>query len=170
MINFDTPTNVAFTSLGALPPGQHWSRFDVPGSGAAAGDAHVLVTTIWNRHWSQQGSKRTAKAPAVYRDVNDGSLWYWIGRPGAEAPPTHIAHWNRLTLARESAVPIVGVLKDFATSRCSLLDTFRCTEVRDDLAGDAMWLGLQPARPLLIDLSTVDINERTGMAPRQTAQ
>ena len=164
LINFDTPTNRAFMRLGALPPGQHWSQFDVPRKEVAKGKASVLVTTIWNFHWSLKGSKRTATKPAISRDGNDGSLWYRMGRPDDGAPPTSSSHWNRITLARDSAIPIVGVLKDFSTSRCSLLDTFRCSEVRDDVDGDAVWLNLRPSRPLTVDVETVDIRERTGVA------
>lgn len=159
--DFDTPTNRAFVSLGALPPNRHWSRFDVPRNEALKGKASVLVTTIWNYHWFLDGSTRTATRPAISRDSNDGTLWYNIDRPGAGAPPTSVSHWNRITLARESAIPIVGVLKDFSTSRCSLLDTFRCSEVRDDIDRDAVWLKLEPRRPLTIDLEPVDIRKRT---------
>lgn len=163
-IDFDTPTNRAFMSLGALPPGQHWSQFDVPRKEVAKGKASVLVTTIWNFHWSLQGSKRTATKSAISRDGNDGSLWYRMGRPADGAPPTSSSHWNRIALARELAIPIVGVLKDFSTSRCSSLDTFRCSEVRDDVDGDAVWLHLKPSRPLTIDVGTVEIRKRTGVA------
>lgn len=170
VIDFDTQTNHAFTSLGALPPGQHWSQFDVPLREAAEGNGTVLVTTIWNFHWSRSGSKRTATRPAIARDGRDDSLWYRMPRPGADASSNNSAHWNRITLARELGVPIVGVLKDFSTSRCSLLDTFQCPEVRDDLDGEAVWLRLTPRRPLASDMETVDIHERTGIPLAQDGQ
>ena len=145
-IDFNTPTNKAFEVLGALPPGQHWSRFDVPGDEAATGHATVLVMTIWNNHWSLHGRKRVAKEPAIHRDINDGSLWYRMGRPGSEASPTHTAHWKRLMLARDQGVRAIGVLKDYSTSRCSLRHTFQCTAVVDDVSGGSVWIGLQPGQ------------------------
>jgi hypothetical protein len=166
-IAFDTPTNVAFQSLGALPPGQHWSRFDVPGKAAAIGQAHVLVTSIWNYHWSKQGAKRVAKGPAIYRNIQDASLWYRMGRPSHESPPTHVAHWNRIMLAREKGVRIVGVLKDFSTSQCSLQDTFDCNEVLDDINGGAAWIRLRPSRPLSIEVTAVNIREHVGGGGRR---
>ena len=164
-IDFRTPTNAAFKSLGALPPGQHWSRFDVPQKEAARGGASVLVTTIWNFHWQLRGSKRTRKEPAIYRDVVDRELWYRMERPGRGAPPTSASHWNRITLARELKIPIIGVLKDFSTSRCSLADTFRCQDIRDDVTGDAVWLHLKSSRPLASEATVVDIRLVTAPGP-----
>jgi len=161
-IDFDTPTNTAFVALGALPPGQHWSRFDVPAKQAAEGKASVLVTSIWNFHWSHRGSTRVATRPAVSRDTASGTLWCRMDRPGLDAVPTGTAHWNRIRLARELAVPIRGVLKDYSTSRCSLSDTFVVVDVRDDVGGEALWLQLQPVRPLVTEVNAVDIREVTG--------
>lgn len=168
-INFDIPTNSAFQSLGALPPGQHWSQFDVHRKDAAQGKANILVTTMWNYHWSLQGSQRSPTRPAISRD-SDGSLWYHMSRPSVGAPTTSSSHWNRIALARELAIPIVGVLKDFSTSRCSLLDTFKCIEVRDDVDGEGVWLKLQPSRPLLSETARVDIRKRTGVASAKDGQ
>lgn len=164
---FDTPTNVAFTMMGALPPGQHWSRFDVPGKAATSGNASLLVTTVWNYHWKSSDSGREATRPAVSRDVLDGSLWYRMRLPADGAPPTDIAHWNRITLARESGIPIRAILKDFATSRCSVSDTFECTGIFDDVTGDSIWLRLRPTRALAIEVQIINIGDHIGPVPRK---
>ena len=151
MIDFDTPTNEAFEQLHARPPGQHWSQFDVPLDAARNGEAKVLVTTIWNKDWTKVGKRRQPTKPAISQDLVDGSLWYRNERPSSSESTNAKSHWDRLALARERSIRIIGVLKDFATSRCSMLDTFQCTEIREDLSGDTVWLRLQPARPLDID-------------------
>jgi 5-methylcytosine-specific restriction protein A len=66
-------------------------------------------------------------------------------------------------LAREKHIPILGILKDYATGRCSICDTFECEEVRDSVSGDSMWLRLKPARLLNVEVSKVDIAEITGI-------
>ena len=166
MSEFDTRTNEAFEQLGALPPGQHWSQFDVSLKEAHKGAARVLVTTLWNFHWSEVDGKRQAREPAISRDPSDGSLWYRVSR-SKTSTSTNASHWARIALARKLGVPIVGVLKDFATSRCSMSDTFQCKDVRDDLSDDSRWLQLQPIRPLAINLGTVNIHARTGLPAAQ---
>lgn len=163
MIDFDTQTNAAFEQLRARPPGQHWSQFDVSLDAARSGAAHVLVTTIWNAHWTVVASRRQATKPAISQDIIDGSLWYRIGRPELPASVNAASHWDRISLARERRIPIVGILKDFATSRCSMRDTFRCSEARLDVSGHAIWLRLEPARPLVATVEFVDIAWVTGI-------
>lgn len=132
---------------------------------AADGKAAVLVTTIWNFHWKRQGSKRVSTEPAIFGDKSDGSLWYRMGPPHRSAPPTSKAHWKRIELARQFGIPVFGVLKDYSTSRCSLLDTFKIVDIRDDVGDGAIWFQLHPDRPFEGALSSVDIRERTGSVP-----
>ena len=50
MTSFSTSHDQAFLHLGARAPGQQWSAFDVTKELAEAGEAKLLVTTIWNFH------------------------------------------------------------------------------------------------------------------------
>jgi hypothetical protein len=158
---FETPTNQAFRVLGARAPGQHWSQFDVPREQANAGQATLLVTTTWNFHWRQDKGHRTPTEPAISRDSTDGTLWYRMGKPLKGAPVTAAAHWKRLTLARENGIRIIGVLKDFRSSRCSLNHVFDCDGVRDEVDGSAMWLRLRPRGQVGCEVGSVDIREVT---------
>ncbi|CAB3780297.1 HNH endonuclease [Paraburkholderia fynbosensis] len=137
----------AFVRLGALRPGQHWSMFDVPFNLARDGKAKHLVTTIWN-HGSETDSngRRISNGIAILEDSANRTLWYKVPKvkEGANASPNRIAHWNRLELAAESQLPIIGVLKDYRTGRCSLEYVFDCIPATHTIDPAAIWLQLRP--------------------------
>lgn len=143
---FKTPHNEAFRALGARAPSQHWSAFDVTGAEARAGRGHTLVTTIWNVHSVQDSEGQWHPShDAICRDKNDGTFWYSMGpRPARAALPTRVAHWNRLQIAFEKGLPIIGVLKDYRTGACSLDHVFDCGTPRYALDDGALWLRLVP--------------------------
>lgn len=162
--DFDTPHNEAFRSLEALEPGQHWSAFDVPRELARQGKATRLVTTIWNYHSRKDArGHRTATELAIRRDAAHGTLWYRIAKPGSgETSTTWVAHWNGLQLAVNHGIPIVGVLKDVRTNRCSLAHLFDCGPAHMQLDGTAMWLQLTPRSEVGCATLPIDIREEIG--------
>ena len=162
---FETATNEAFRILGAREPGQHWSAFDVPASQARVGRATLLVTTIWNFHWHRDNGHRTPTAPAIARDTTDGKLWYRIPKPLEGAPVNSVAHWKRVALALANGTPIVGMLKDFRTSRCSLNNLFDCDVSRDEIDGSALWLQLRPRGQVGCETGTVSIRDVAVKGP-----
>ncbi|WP_369063310.1 HNH endonuclease [Burkholderia gladioli] len=137
----------AFATLGALKPGQHWSMFDVPLELARGGKAKLLVTTIWNHH-SESESKGMpiSKGIAILEDYVDHTLWYRVpkAKEGASSSTNRIAHWNRLELASDTQLPIIGVLKDYRTRKCSLEYVFDCIPVEKSVDSNAIWLQLKP--------------------------
>lgn len=156
---FDTPHNEAFRALGALAPGRQWSAFDVRRDQAHAGKATQFVTTIWNFHWVGDADNRMVTERAIARDEVDGTLWYRIPRPTAGAKRTWVAHWNGLELALSNAIPIVGVLKDVHSGRCSLAHVFDCGSPRRPGDGSAMWLQLRPRGHVGCEVASINIRE-----------
>ena len=117
MTSFQTSHDQAFIALGAKAPGQQWSAFDVSSTQARAGEAKLLVTTIWNfHHYLDDKGQRVPNENGIAKDIHDGTYWYRIDAaiPGV-ASKTHVAHLNRFNLAFEQKIPIVGVLKDVRT-------------------------------------------------------
>jgi hypothetical protein len=163
---FDTPHNEAFRILGALEPGQHWSSFDVPRDQARAGEATRFVTTIWNFHWKLEAGHRMPTELAIARDETDETLWYCIPMPPAgTTQKTWLAHWNGLALALTNGIPIVGVLKDFRSNRCSLKHVFDCGSPRGQTDGNAIWLQLKPRGQVGCDVRPINIREVTTQPP-----
>ena len=159
---FDTPHNEAFRTLGALEPGQHWSSFDVPRNRARAGEATRFVTTIWNWHWEGDDGHRRPTELGISRDQTDGTLWYRIPFPPAgTTKKTWIAHWNGLSLALTNRIPIIGVLKDFRSNRCSLENIFDCGNPRGEIDGSAIWLQLTPRGNVGCEVRPIDIRQLT---------
>jgi 5-methylcytosine-specific restriction protein B len=157
---FRTGTNEAFIELGALKPDYNWSMFDVDDENAKRGQAKKLVTTIWNIHGS--GEK------AIFRDIQDGTYWYPVGKPDLEngrKNQFHFKHWDRLQLALKQGIPIIGILKNgFSKShRCSLNHLFDCGPARYQQDGKTLWLQLRPrSTDIGCDVGTVDIREKTS--------
>jgi hypothetical protein len=143
---FDTLHNDAFRTLGALEPIQHWSAFDVSREQARKGNANRFVTTIWNYHSIQdKRGHRSATELAICEDERTGSLWYQVPRPTPGTTRlTWVAHWKGIRLALDQGVPIIGVLKDVATTKCALLNLFDIPEGREQTDGSAIWLRLVP--------------------------
>lgn len=144
-MEFDLGHNKAFEMLGALPPGQHWSSFDVLRPEAKKGMASKFVTTIWNWHSSiDANGKRVPTELAICRAA-DGSLWYqMVGLVGDAVRPTHIAHWNGLKLALSTGLPIIGILKDVETKRCASNGVFEIEDCYEEPNDAAIWLRLSP--------------------------
>jgi 5-methylcytosine-specific restriction endonuclease McrA len=158
---FTTSHTQAFQALGALNPGQHWSAFDVPRHLARKGGATRFVTTIWNVHSSRDESGcRVPSEIAIVRDGESGTLWYRMNRPTeGTTRKTWVAHWDGLQLALASNIPVVGVLKDVHSGRCSLEHVFDCDESREQVDGSALWLRLSPRGPVDFDVREVDIRQ-----------
>lgn len=166
--SFDTLHTDAFLELGVVAPGQHWSSFNVSREDARRGLAEKFVITIWNYHSTKDSSgKRTPSQIAICQDVGDKSLWYRVEKPTPGTKRlTWVAHWKGIELALETKIPIVGVLKDVLTRKCSLLNIFDISEGRFQLDGSAIWLRLEPrgeigcpVRDISIDLLTTDTGE-----------
>ncbi|WP_439894417.1 HNH endonuclease (plasmid) [Ralstonia sp. 25C] len=149
----------AIMALGGQNPSQHWAAFDVSMAQAREGHATRLVTTIWNYHSvkDEQG-KRVPTVVAICKDVLDGSLWYCASRPTPRTTRrTWVAHWNRLELARSNGIPIVGVLKDVYTGRCSLEHVFEVGRTLSSASGDAFWMELVPTKEPPPQTRSIDI-------------
>jgi hypothetical protein len=160
---FDVSHNEAFRRLGSLEPGQQWSAFDVPREQARDGKATQFVTTIWNFHSNRdEKGRRTATEHAIAKDQVDGTYWYRVRKPYAGTTrKTWVAHWNGLLLALEKGIPIVGVLKDVHTDRCSLTHLFDCGNPRYQVDGSAMWLQLRPRGEVGCPVRPIDIRQIT---------
>ncbi len=164
-VRFDVLHNDAFLALGALAPVQQWSAFDVPRAEARAGKASIFVTTIWNIHSTRdEHGSRVPTDLAIAQDIVDGTLWYHITRPGEGDRKTWVAHWNGLELAFSLRVPVVGVLKDVASGRCSMESVFDCPGRLYEPGEEAMWLQLVPRREIGCEVRPIDIHEVTGVA------
>lgn len=153
--------NQAFHSLGALEPGQHWSAFDVPRDLARKGKATRFVTTIWNVHSTlDENGRRVPSEVAIVKDKTDGTLWYRMTKPTkGTTRNTWVAHWDGLQLALANKIPIIGVLKDVHSSRCSLEHVFDCIDAREQVDGSALWLQLTPRGEADFDVRQVDIGQ-----------
>ncbi|MGR8951711.1 MAG: McrB family protein, partial [Gammaproteobacteria bacterium] len=160
---FQIGTNEAFRELGAREPGQHWSSFDVPRHEAKNGQAKLFVMTIWNIFCTADANGHWIPSEnAIARDTHDGTYWYPVSIPGQEASPTSIAHWNGVNLALEQGIPIIGILKDYKSHRCSLKHLFDCGPVRKQQDGKTFWLQLKPrTSDIGCGVRTVDIRSIT---------
>lgn len=156
---FESSHNEAFRKLGAIEPGQHWSSFDVSREQAQKGNASLFVTTIWNFHSTlDEKGRRTPTEFAIVKDQSDETLWYRIGKPRANTTrKTAVAHWKGLQLALQTRIPIVGVLKDVHTSRCSLNHVFDCDSPRYAADGNVVWLQLHPRGDVGCEVRVTDI-------------
>ncbi|CAE6946422.1 hypothetical protein R69608_05547 [Paraburkholderia nemoris] len=157
---FNVAHEEAFRQLGALPPGQHWSAFDVRREQASK-KATRFVTTIWNYHSTRdERGHRTPTVLAICQDLNDATFWYLVPKPPkGTARKTWVAHWNGLTLALKLGVPIVGVLKDVATGACSLEHVFDCSRAIPSTDGRALWLELVPRGTVGAPTRSIDIRQ-----------
>jgi 5-methylcytosine-specific restriction endonuclease McrA len=156
---FDSSHNEAFRKLGAVEPVQHWSSFDVSRAQARKGMASLFVTTIWNFHSTMdEKRRRTPTELAIVKDQTDGTLWYRMRKPKANTTrKTAVAHWDGLQLALRTGIPIVGVLKDVHTLRCSLNHVFDCDSPRYASDGNALWLQLHPRGDVGCDVRVADV-------------
>lgn len=164
MTSFSTSHDQAFLALGAKAPGQQWSAFDVSTERARAGEAKFLITTVWNfHHYLDAEGHRVPNENGIAKDINDGTLWYRIdaAEPGV-ASKTHVAHVNRFRLAFEQKLPIIGVLKDVKTKKCSLENLFDCVSIRRQIDKAADWVQLRPRGAIGCDTRVIDIGEMTG--------
>ncbi len=153
---FDVAHNDAFAKLGAKVPGPHWSAFDVSMDQARAGNATRLVTTIWNFHaWEPAFTEG-----AINEDVTDGTLWYRTKQPPLHDAPNWTAHWNRVQLALKMHLPIIGVLKDVRTNRCSMENLFIIDNGsrRYQIDDGSLWLRLRPRGTVGCYVCFVDMN------------
>jgi hypothetical protein len=160
---FDISHDDAFTQLGAIEPGQHWSSFDVSMLQARKGNAKLLVTSIWNYHsFINEDGRRVPTVLAICQDKATGALWYQVNRPQVGATNKNwVAHWNRICLSIDTHIPIVGVLKDVATRKCSLESVFDCHLAKEQSDGLALWLQLIPRGIVEAKVRLIDINALT---------
>jgi len=162
---FQIGTNEAFRNLGALPPGQHWSSFDVSRQEARNGQAKRFVITIWNIFCeADENGRWIANEYSIHRDKNDGTYWYPVSRPGPDASPTSVAHWNGLQLALEHGIPIIGILKNGFDRYhyCSPNHLFDCGPARKEKDKEKFWLQLKPrSSDIGCDVGTIDIHSIT---------
>jgi hypothetical protein len=103
---------------------------------------------------------------AILKNHHDGTLWYRITNPhqnlSEQSRKTAIAHWDGLHLAFEQAVPIIGVLKDAYTKRCSLNHLFDCRNPQKSADEKWMWLQLIPHGEVGWDIGEIDIRAATS--------
>ncbi|GMV68103.1 MAG: hypothetical protein AMXMBFR76_05420 [Pseudomonadota bacterium] len=169
---FDVAHEDAFETLGALPRGRQWSAFDVPMERARAGDATRLVTTIWNFHVSEDEGGQALIEKAICEDTKDRTLWYRTAKPPLHGSRTWTAHWNRVQLALEKQLPIIGVLKDAQTGNCSLENLFKIDNGsrRYQIDDGSLWLRLQPRRDIGCEVRIVDMNTIICRLPPDSLQ
>jgi 5-methylcytosine-specific restriction protein B len=174
---FLTGTDEAFRELGAREPGQHWSSFDVSRDEAVNGQAKLFVMTIWNVFGSQDATGNWIPSEnAIVRDMQDGTYWYPVSMPDKEASPTSKAHWNRVNIALEQGIPIIGILKDYKSHRCSLKHLFDCGPARKQRDGKSFWLQLRPHSSDIgwgvraVDIRSITTDEILGKEPAQKAR
>ena len=162
-----TPHDQAFVATGALPPGRHWSAFDVSRPMARKGNASLFATTIWNYHSRiDDHDRRIPTELAISKDVSSGRFWYRMGRPTQSgANKNWVAHWNGLQLALRSGIPIIGVLKDVRTGLCSLTNVFDCKNPQYNQDTGDLWIELHPRNDIGCDTKAVDIYLETGYGP-----
>ncbi|MEN5343866.1 HNH endonuclease signature motif containing protein [Achromobacter mucicolens] len=135
---FTTPTNHAYSAVGAHPPVQGWFAFDVLMPAAKRGEAKLFAMTVWNS--SEQGI--SAPHP-IRRDVTTGHYWYKVPRKGREKHPgKRTALWNGMGIAQKFNLPKIAILKCRKTKNCSLDHVFDIVDVRYEDAGSAFWLKL----------------------------
>lgn len=160
---FDTHHDDAFMQLGALAPHYQWSSFDVSMDQARVRQATVLVTSIWNFHsYMDANGRRIPTVLAICQDEATGRYWYRVDRPQVgETNKNWAYHWNRIRLALNERIPIVGVLKDVATSKCSLANVFDCPEAKEEWDGLALWLQLVPRGEVGTPVRLIDIKALT---------
>ena len=164
--NLVTPHDQAFVATGALPPGRHWSAFDVSRPMARKGKASLFTTTIWNYHSKIDSHGRRIQTLAISKDVSSGRLWYRMGKPPqGESNKNWVAHWNGLQLALKYNIPIVGVLKDVGTGLCSLNNLFDCENPQYKQVSGDLWIELNPRGDVGCDTKAVDIYLETGYKP-----
>jgi len=156
--------------LGAIDPSRHWSAFDVSREDARKGKASKFVTTIWNYHSRPDGNgKRIPTGElAILRDGDDQTYWYRFVKPTDDgARIAHVAHWEGLNLALDLKLPIVGVLKDAETGKCSVDDVFDCANPQWAQDGETLWLNLLPRNAIQFEIGKINIRavgERKGDA------
>lgn len=159
LVPFDTPHDKAFSALKALPPGMHWSSFDVSMDQARNQQANILVTSIWNFHsYVDERERRIPTVLAICQDEMSGTYWYRVERPPVGTSSKNwVAHWNRIRLALEGSIPIVGVLKDVVSRNCSLENVFDCPVAKEEWTGLALWLQLVPRGEIGTRVRIIDI-------------
>lgn len=131
---------------------------------ARKGKATLLVISVWNFHSViTQNGTRQPTALAICRDIRIGDYWYRVSRPTiGTSRKTWVAHWNRVRLALEKEIQIVGVLKDVHTGKCSVENTFDCSGARAQADGSALWLRLLPRNEVGCDVRQIDIEQLTS--------
>jgi hypothetical protein len=166
-LHFNVSHNEAFRKLGARAPVQQWSAFDVSRDEARSGKAKLFVTTIWNFHSSlDERGRRTPTERAICKDITDGTFWYRVAKPPPRATlRPWIAHWAGVQLALEKDLPMVGVLKDVHTRRCSLENLFDIGSPRYQIDDGSVWLLLQPRGDIGCEVRSIDIRIIAGEHP-----
>jgi hypothetical protein len=162
---FTTNTKKAFLRLGALNPIYNWSMFDVDEKKA---QPKLLVTTIWNVLLTQDSNGNWIPTKkAIYRDEHDGTYWYGVSSPdhvSGKVNRNHRPHWDRLQLALNQGIPIIGVLKNnyISSHLCSLNHLFDCGPARYQRDGKVLWLQLRPrSSDIGCEVGTIDIHSIT---------
>ncbi|WP_114815415.1 hypothetical protein [Paraburkholderia kururiensis] len=149
----------AIMALGGQNPSQHWATFDVSMAQAHKGQATRFITTIWNYHSvKNEQNKRVPTVVAICKDVSSGSFWCCMSRPTPSTTRTiWVTHWNRPELACGNRIPVIGVLKDVYTGRCSLEHVFEVGRMLFSASGDALWMELIPTRESPQQTRPIDI-------------
>lgn len=142
VISFSIRSDEAYASLGVKKPGQKWFAFDGSMDDAKKGNVTKLVTAIWNYHPDDTGSGFGQWA--IVFDEATQSYWYQVVREKeGQDPNNRKALWNALSIARKSGIPILALLKDRKTHRCSLDHVFAISKILQQDDGSALWLQLE---------------------------
>lgn len=94
---------------------------------------------VWNYYADDQGEI----TPSIRRNSN-GEHWYKmprVGRDGAHSGNRN-SLWESISIARRDNLPMLAMLKDHDTHRCSLDHVFNITDVVYEADGSALWLKL----------------------------
>lgn len=140
--DFSTAHNVAYTTLGALPPYQGWSAFDVPMEEARSGNASLFVMTVWNFH-RDDNDKPIWPLP-IKKDARSGTYWYKVAKPSANSSTQRKALWAGIEIGKRDNLTMLAILKDGASKKCSLPHTYQIGSVMYEHGGTAVWLMLIP--------------------------
>lgn len=153
-IEFNLGHNKAYTLSGAIAPGTQWCAFDVPRPRAER-EAKCFFLTLWDDR--------------VFQDEVTGVYWYKVTRTRklGEGGTQRAALWTGLKIAKKNDLPIVGILKDGATSQCTLLPSFAVKGI--EFRGDDAWLRLVSSEVGILNLETISFSADRAFESMETA-
>lgn len=140
--DFSTFHNAGYVALGALPPYQGWSAFNVPMKEARKGNASLFVMTVWNFH--RDADNKPIWPLPIKKDTRTGTYWYKVAKPRGDSSPQRKALWAGIEIGDRDKLKMLALLKDGASKKCSLPHSYEIGAVKWEKGGAAAWLMLTP--------------------------